>query len=173
VSAVEWARIERGLGQRARAINAFLRRLERGAEEVVPSEVLKSSTLYDPSAPTLFGGVPAPHIGFDLVAVEGARDSWEYLVIEDNIRMPVGAMAMTRLRGLVPEVFPESFGALGVRPLGEVLGWIGEVARAASPRSDPTLAVLSDGPSDRYYLDHALLAGRTGSARRTGGGLPR
>jgi len=159
VPADEWARIEGGLGQRARAINEFLRRLEAGTEEVVPREVIGSSTLYDPAVPTRFGEVPAPHIGFDLVAVEGdGGSSWEYLVIEDNIRMPVGAMAMTRLRALVPEIFPDSFVALGVRPLGDALARIGEAARAASPRPDPTIAILSDGPSDRYYLDHALLA---------------
>jgi len=158
VPAEEWGRIEGGLSQRARAINEFLRRLEAGDEEVVPPEVLRSSPLYDPATPTLFGGVPARHIGFDLVAVEHGGGSWEYLVIEDNVRMPVGAMSMARLRGLTPKVFPESHAALQVRLLGDVLGRLGRVARAASDHPDPTLAILSDGPDDQYYLDHALLA---------------
>jgi len=169
VPAAEWGRIEAGLAQRARAINEFLRRLEAGGgwEKVVPPEVVASSPLYDPATPTRFGDVPARHIGFDLVAVEGEADgSWEYRVIEDNVRMPVGAMTMSRLRGLTPEVFPESYGALGVRPLGDVLGRIGAVARSTSPQPGgragaATLAVLSDGPDDQYYLDHALLARST------------
>jgi uncharacterized circularly permuted ATP-grasp superfamily protein len=103
-------------------------------------------------------------MGFDLVAVEdGANGGWKYLVIEDNARMPVGAMSMSRLRALTPEVFPESYAALGVRPLGNLLGRLGEVLRAASPLPDPTLAILSTGPEDQYYLDHHLFAEQTGA----------
>jgi uncharacterized circularly permuted ATP-grasp superfamily protein len=101
-------------------------------------------------------------MGFDLVAVEEGG-GWKYLVIEDNARMPVGAMSMSRLRALTPEVFPESYAALGVRSLGDLLGRLGEVLRGASPLSDPTLAILSTGPEDQYYLDHHLFAEQTGA----------
>src|SRR5215210_8379388 len=163
VLADDWERLERGLAQRMRAINEFLKRLEAGKEEVVPREVIESSGLYDVSVPDRFGEVPARQMGFDLVAVEGGEASggWRYLVIEDNARMPVGAMSMSRLRTLTPEVFPESYAALGVRPLGDLLGRLGEVLRAASPLPDPTLAILSTGLEDQYYLDHNLFAEET------------
>jgi carboxylate-amine ligase len=165
VSAAGWQVLERGLAQRLRAINEFLRRLEAGKEEVVPKEVIESSGLYDASLPNRFGEVPARQMGFDLVAVEssagGADGGWRYLVIEDNARMPVGAMSMSRLRELTPEVFPGSYAALGVRSLGNPLGRLGEVLRAASPLPDPTLAILSTGPHDQYYLDHHLFAEQT------------
>ena len=162
ISASGWEVLERGLAQRMRAINEFLKRLEAGKEEVVPREVIESSELYDVSVPDRFGEVPARQMGFDLVAVEEGRD-WKYLVIEDNARMPVGAMSMSRLRALTPEVFPDSYAALRVRPLGELLGRLGEVLRAASPLPDPTLAILSTGPEDQYYLDHNLFAEETGA----------
>jgi uncharacterized circularly permuted ATP-grasp superfamily protein len=162
ISASAWEVLERGLAQRMRAVNEFLRRLEAGKEEVVPREVIESSGLYDVSVPDRFGEVPARQMGFDLVAVED-NGGWRYLVIEDNARMPVGAMSMSRLRTLTPEVFPESYAALGVRPLGDLLGRLGEVLRAASPLPDPTLAILSTGPEDQYYLDHNLFAEQTGA----------
>jgi uncharacterized circularly permuted ATP-grasp superfamily protein len=162
ISASAWEVLERGLAQRMRAINEFLKRLEAGKEEVVPREVIESSGLYDVSVPDRFGEVPARQMGFDLVAVEDTG-SWRYLVIEDNARMPVGAMSMSRLRTLTPEVFPESYAALGVRPLGDLLGRLGEVLRAASPLPDPTLAILSTGSEDQYYLDHNLFAEQTGA----------
>jgi uncharacterized circularly permuted ATP-grasp superfamily protein len=162
ISASGWEVLERGLAQRMRAINAFLKRLEAGKEEVVPREVIESSGLYDVSAPARFGEVPARQMGFDLVAVENTG-GWKYLVIEDNARMPVGAISMSRLRTLTPEVFPFSYAALGVRPLGDLLGRLGEVLRAASPLPDPTLAILSTGPEDQYYLDHNLFAEETGA----------
>ena len=160
ISASAWEVLERGLAQRMRAINEFLKCLEAGKEEVVPREVIESSGLYDVSVPDRFGEVPARQMGFDLVAVEEGG-GWRYLVIEDNARMPVGAMSMSRLRVLTPEVFPDSYAALGVRPLGDLLGRLGEVLRAASPLPDPTLAILSTGPEDQYYLDHNLFAQET------------
>ena len=160
--AAEWETLERGLAQRLLAINEFLRRLEAGKEEVVPREVVETSTLYDVSIPERFGEVPVRQMGVDLVVVEEGG-SWKYLVIEDNARMPVGAMSMSRLRALTPEVFPDSYAALQVRPLGDLLEKLGDVLRAASPLPDPTLAILSTGPEDQYYLDHNLFAEQAGA----------
>jgi uncharacterized circularly permuted ATP-grasp superfamily protein len=162
ISAVSWEKLERGLAQRLRAVNEFLRCLEAGKEEVVPREVIESSGLYDVSVTNHFGEVPVRQMGFDLVAVE-ENGGWKYLVIEDNARMPVGAMSMSRLRTLTADVFPESYATLGVRSLGDLLGRLGEVLRAASPKPDPTLAILSTGPDDQYYLDHNLFAEQTGA----------
>src|SRR3954449_6807654 len=103
LSAADWEVLERGLAQRMQAVNEFLRCLEAGNEEVVPREVVESSGLYDVSVPNRFGEVPTRQMGFDLVAAE-ENGRWKYLVIEDNARMPVGAMSMRRLRALTPEV---------------------------------------------------------------------
>ena len=161
IPATDWAVIERGLAQRMLAINEFLRRLEAGKEEVVPREVIESSTLYDTSVPDGFGSVPNRQMGFDLVAVErdvGGAEGWEYLVIEDNAKMPVGIEPMCLTRATSAGVLPESFAALGVRPLDGLMGRFGEVVRASSPAADPTLAILSTGPADQYYLDHNFFA---------------
>jgi uncharacterized circularly permuted ATP-grasp superfamily protein len=65
-------------------------------------------------------------------------------------------------------VLPQSYAALGVRPLDDMMERFGAVLRAASPKEDPTIAILSTGYEDQYFLDHnvfarehgALLAGR-------------
>jgi len=157
IPAADWERLERGLAQRMLAINEWLRRLEVGKNEVVPGEVIESSALYDPSIPDRFGKVPNRQMGFDIVAVE-AEDGWEYLVIEDNAKMPVGIEPMSLMRARTAEVLPESYAALGVRALDWLMERFGEVLRAASPAPDPTLAVLSTGPEDQYYLDHKVFA---------------
>ena len=162
IPAADWEKLERGLTQRMLAINEFLRRLEAGKNEVVPEEVLESSTLYDASVPTCFGDVPCRQMGFDIVAVEG-EDGWEYLVIEDNARMPVGIEPMCLMRARTIEVLPESHAALGVRSLDGLMERFGEVLRSASPKSDPTLAILSTGFEDQYYLDHNIFARELGA----------
>src|SRR5215203_4206312 len=163
--AADWAVLERGLAQRMVAINEWLRRLEAGKDEVVPEEVVESSALFDSSIPTRFGDVPNRQMGFDIVAVErsGRTGEWEYLVIEDNAKMPVGIEPMKILRARTPDVLPESYTALRVRPLDGLMERLGEVVRAASPEPDPTMAVLSTGPHDQYYLDHKVFASELGA----------
>jgi uncharacterized circularly permuted ATP-grasp superfamily protein len=161
----DWAVLERGLAQRMFAINEWLRRLEAGKDEVVPKEVVESSALFDASIPTRFGDVPNRQMGFDIVAVERSSRSgeWEYLVIEDNAKMPVGIEPMNILRARTPDVLPESYETLRVRPLDGLMERLGEVVRATSPGSDPTLAILSTGPHDQYYLDHKIFASELGA----------
>jgi uncharacterized circularly permuted ATP-grasp superfamily protein len=163
--AADWAVLERGLAQRMLAINEWLRRLEAGKDEVVPKEVVESSTLFDASIPTRFGEVPNRQMGFDIVAVErsGWPGEWEYLVIEDNAKMPVGIEPMNILRAGTPDVLPESYKALRVRSLDGLMERLGEVVRSASPQPDPTLAILSTGPHDQYYLDHKIFASELGA----------
>jgi uncharacterized circularly permuted ATP-grasp superfamily protein len=162
IPADDWNVLERGLAQRMLAINEWLRRLEAGRNEVVPVEVIESSALYDSSIPTRFGEVPNRQMGFDIVAVEESG-GWEYLVIEDNAKMPVGMEPMSLMRSRTAEVLPESCAALGVRPLEGLMERFGEVLRAASPRPDPTIAILSTGPGDQYYLDHRFFARELGA----------
>jgi len=160
VPASDWERLEAGLTQRLRAINEFLRRLEAGKEEVVPKEVIESSILYDTGWRNRFGPVPVRQIAFDVVAVEGQTRGWEYLIIEENAKMPVGLAAMTRRRRMSREVFfPETLTQLPVLPLDGWLGRLGAALRAASPKGpEATLTVVSSGPTDQFYLDHHIYA---------------
>jgi uncharacterized circularly permuted ATP-grasp superfamily protein len=169
VPASDWERLERGLVQRMRAINEFLRGLETGTQEVVPEEVLETSILYDPTLPNRFGEVPVRQAAFDVVAVESARlgqsGGWEFLVLEENAKMPVGLAAMTRRRKMSAEVFfPGALAGLPVRALDGWLGRLGSSLRAASPKGpEATLAVVSSGPDDQFYLDHHIYAKEMGA----------
>ena len=175
IPAADWTRLESGASQRLRAINEFLRRLESGTEEIVPREVLETSILYDTGTPNRFGPVPVRQISFDIVAVEGGRDEngiglLEYLVIEENAKMPVGLAPMSRRRQMSREVFfPESYAELPVRSLDGWLARLGDALRAAAPDSahgepsEATLAVVSSGPEDQFYLDHHIYAAEMGA----------
>jgi uncharacterized circularly permuted ATP-grasp superfamily protein len=169
VPAADWESLERGVAQRMRAVNEFLRRLEAGKEEVVPEEIIETSILYDPTLPNRFGEVPVRQVAFDVVAVESERSGqtggWEYLVLEENAKMPVGLAAMSRRRRMSQEVFfPGSMGKLPVRSLDGWLGRLGDSLRAASPKGlDATLAVVSSGPEDQFYLDHHIYAQELGA----------
>lgn len=123
----------------------------------MPAEVVESSILYDASLPTRFGDVPNRQMGLDLVAVH-EDGAWSYRVIEDNAKMPVGMEPMFMMRSVTAGVLPGAYAALKVRPLDNLMQRFGEVLQAASPAPDPTLAILSTGPDDQYYLDHTFFA---------------
>lgn len=167
--AADWERLERGLAQRMRAINEFLRGLQAGKEEIVPDEIIASSILYDTTLPNRFGEVPVRQVAFDVVAVESSRPGetggWEYVVLEENAKMPVGLAAMTRRRRMSREVFfPSAMSGLPVRSLDGWLGRLGDSLRAASRKGlEATLAVVSSGPADQFYLDHHIYAEEMGA----------
>ncbi len=167
VPAADWERLEKGLVQRMQAINEFLRRLEAGAEELVPKDVVETSILYDAGIPNRFGEVPVRQVAFDVVAVKrsDSPDCWEFVVIEENAKMPVGLAAMTRRRRMSREVFfPEALAKLPVVSLDGWLGRLGDSLRAASPKgSEATLAVVTSGPKDQFYLDHHIYAKEMGA----------
>jgi uncharacterized circularly permuted ATP-grasp superfamily protein len=71
---------------------------------------------------------------------------------------------MTRRRMMTGGVFfPDSYAKLPVRSLDGWLQRLGASLRAASPKGDDaTLAVVSGGPGDQFYLDHHIYAAEMG-----------
>ena len=162
--AADWAVLERGLAQRMLAINEWLRRLEARKVEVVPEEVIESSTLFDASIPTRFGDVPNRQMGFDIVASSVGGRRVGIPVIEDKPRCgryradehPQGETPMcTRVVQAPGETARRVNGALG------------RVVRAASPEPDPTIGPLHRA-SDQYYLDHKVFAKSSGRSWPSG-----
>lgn len=160
ITAAEWERLEAGLLQRARTLNAFLldaygpqRIFDAG---VVPRRLLDTSSGYlepmrgltDPEVP------PATVAGLDLVR---DRDG-EFRVLEDNLRMPSGAAYALAVR----EIVQAEVGAPDPpRPLGGYLEQLGRAIRAAAPAGadEPLAIVLSDGPESDAWYEHEMVAG--------------
>src|ERR1700742_240904 len=157
IDAAEWERLEAGLLQRARGLNAFLldaygdqRIFEDG---VVPRRLLETAQGYEPRmrgmlAPSV---PPATVAGMDLIRdVDG-----ELLVLEDNLRMPSGATYAIAVNEAVGPALPAPSPETLRSPDGFVAK-LGEAIRAAAPagRSEPTAAILSDGPESGAYYEH-------------------
>jgi uncharacterized circularly permuted ATP-grasp superfamily protein len=151
----EWEKLEAGLLQRARALNAFIadaygpqRIFDAG---VVPRRLLETSEGYAPAMAGLLdsGAPPATVAGLDLVrGVDG-----ELRVLEDNLRMPSGACYSLAIREIVE---PELDAHARPRGLGGYLEKLGEAIRDAAPadREEPFAVVLSDGPENGAWYEH-------------------
>ena len=119
ISAPEWDRIERGLTQRITALNAFLRDVYGDAkilkDKVVPRSIVYSCKHYRRQ----MCGLQVPRnvyiavVGSDLLRL----NTGEYVVLEDNLRVPSGVSYMLTNRRVMKRTFPQLFQSYGVRPI--------------------------------------------------------
>lgn len=163
LDAAEWAELEAGLLQRARALNAFLldaygaqRIFEAGA---VPRRLLETSSGFEPRMRGLLDPAvpPATVAGLDLIRNERG----ELLVLEDNLRMPSGASYAAAVREAVA---PELDAGVEPRPLDAYPVALAAAIRAAAAdgRSDPVAAIVSDGPDSGAWYEHRRLGREMG-----------
>ncbi|HSS32849.1 MAG TPA: circularly permuted type 2 ATP-grasp protein [Solirubrobacterales bacterium] len=163
IEAVEWQPLEAGLAQRARALNAFLadvydeqRIFDAG---IVPRRLLETSVGYEP----LMRGLLDPELPAATVAgLDLVRDGDGQLqVLEDNLRMPSGATYSLAVREAVA---PELDVAVEPAPLDDYVPLLGAAIRAAAPDggSDPSAAIVSDGPASGAWYEHRRLGRELG-----------
>jgi uncharacterized circularly permuted ATP-grasp superfamily protein len=166
VGARDWARLERGLEQRVRALNAFLcdvygeQHILR--DGVVPRELVEGSAGWLPQVCGIRprGGVYVHVAGIDLIR----GPDGEFLVLEDNLRTPSGVSYVLENRAIMKRALPRIFAASPVRPVDEYPQRLRESLLALSPvpPEDTRLVVLTPGPFNSAYFEHAYLARRMG-----------
>jgi uncharacterized circularly permuted ATP-grasp superfamily protein len=162
ISADDWLRLETGLAQRVRALNAFVvdvygeRRIVK--EGVVPERVVETAPYFEP---LMDGFRPPNDIWIGVAGPDVVRTaSGEFQVLEDNVRSPSGfvyALAIrealaARLGGAVADV---------ARPLDPTPDWLTATFAAAGPdaaRGEPQPVVVSDGLHSSAYWEHRWVA---------------
>ncbi len=162
VGAAEWARLERGLVQRVRAIEAFLDDLYGAQrilkEKVIPSEVVLAAKGYEPKLRGVRppGGVRVHVAGIDLI-----RDpAGTFRVLEDNLRCPSGVSYVLENRLLSKRILPEVLDKARVHRVDQYPSKLAAALRSVAP-VDPDHAVavvLTPGPFNSAYFEHSFLA---------------
>ena len=163
----EWDRLSRGLEQRVRAINMFLKDLYGPGEilkaGVVPEDLIYRNPCYRPE----MAGLKLAHdvyvhiAGIDLVRT--SED--EFYVLEDNARTPSGVSYMLENREVMMRVFPDLFAEHRVDPVetypDELLATLQSVAPPTA-HAEPTVVLLTPGPFNSAYYEHSFLADKLG-----------
>ena len=167
VSAYEWDQLAKGLGQRARAIELFLRDAY-GDRRIVADGAMDERDFvgrngWDPDAMRLpRDAVRAPVLGFDLVRNEFG--GWR--VLEDNVRSPSGVAYGIALRELMDEVVPDAPRPEHLRDPHGVMDRIAHTLRtnatAVTGEREPVLALISDGPAAGAWYEHRRLSDGAG-----------
>lgn len=166
ISCSEWETIERGLTQRITALNLFLKDIYNDRkilkDGVIPGEVIYTCKHFRRQ----MHGVKVPRdvyvsvCGTDLVRMPKG----EFLVLEDNLRVPSGVSYMLTSRKVMKQIFPILFRKYGVRPIEHYSQALLATLRSLAPggRSNPTIVLLTPGAYNSAYFEHTYLARQMG-----------
>ena len=166
ITGAEWNQIERGLTQRITALNLFLNDIYNDGgilgDGVVPREIVYSCKHFRRQ----MRGLAVPRNVY--VAVAGTDlirlPSGEFVVLEDNVRVPSGVSYMLTNRRVMKRMFPQLFLRYGVRPIEHYTQALLSTLRSLAPegRPEPTIVLLSPGVFNSAYFEHAYLARQMG-----------
>jgi uncharacterized circularly permuted ATP-grasp superfamily protein len=168
ITAAEWRVLERGLTQRLTAINLFLKDIYHQGQilsaGVVPRELVHSCKHFrrEMRGVDVHRDIYVSVAGTDLVRLE----SGEFVVLEDNLRVPSGVSYMLTNREITKRVLPGLFDRYKVAPIAHYGQALLSTLRALAPptRPDPTFVVLTPGVGNSAYFEHAFLARQMGVA---------
>ena len=166
ITAKEWETVERGLTQRITALNLFLKDIYNEgrilSEGIVPRELVYSCKQFRRH----MVGLQVPRniyiavVGTDLIRLENG----EFVVLEDNLRVPSGVSYMLTNRRVMKRIFPQLFRSYGVRPIEQYTQLLLGTLRSLAPegRPEPNIVLLSPGVFNSAYFEHAYLARQMG-----------
>ncbi|HVO98544.1 MAG TPA: circularly permuted type 2 ATP-grasp protein [Bryobacteraceae bacterium] len=162
----EWSRIERGLTQRITALNLFLKDLYHEGrilnDGVVPRELVYSCRHFRRQMRGLVVRKDAyvTVAGTDLIRTP----TGEFVVLEDNLRVPSGVSYMLVSRQVMKRIFPDLFRQCGVQPIEHYSQALLATLRSLAPQgnTEPTIVLLTPGVYNSAYFEHAFLARQMG-----------
>jgi uncharacterized circularly permuted ATP-grasp superfamily protein len=167
LAASEWETLRRGLEQRVKAINAYIRDVY-GKRDVVRAGVVPEDLVFNnPAFRPEMAGQQVPHdvyvhiAGIDIVRV----DADTFYVLEDNARTPSGVSYMLENREVTMRLFPEVVAKHRIAPVENYTDELLATLRSVAPKSasaDPVVVLLTPGIYNSAYYEHSFLADRLG-----------
>jgi uncharacterized circularly permuted ATP-grasp superfamily protein len=160
ITAVEWEKIERGIKQRLKALNLFIKDIYHDQfiikDGIIPGELIYSC----PNFLREMKGVKVPydiyvHIsGVDLIR----NNDGEFYVLEDNLRTPSGVSYMLENREISKRLFPGILPKSGVRNVSNYPNMLYKKLKELSNNLNPNIVLLTPGIYNSAYYEHTTLA---------------
>ncbi|MEN9903785.1 MAG: hypothetical protein RLZZ555_350 [Pseudomonadota bacterium] len=161
ISSSEWAELESGVLQRARLLNEILRDLygpqQLLAQGLLPPALVQGHPGYLRS---MHGVRPPADTWLHLVAVDLARGpDGRWWVVSHRTQSPSGLGYLLENRVTIGRQFSGAFKALKIQRLATSYQALMQGLRALSPRgAEARIALLTPGPYNETYFEHAYLA---------------
>jgi uncharacterized circularly permuted ATP-grasp superfamily protein len=162
ITAVEWEHIEKGIKQRLKALNLFLKDVYHN-QFILKDGVVPISMIY--SCPHYLREMyqfPVPYdIYVHIAGIDLIRDyDGTFYILEDNLRTPSGVSYMLENREITKRIFPDLIPLNNVRSVIEYPNILHKNLVSLSPRqtSNPTIVLLTPGVYNSAYFEHSTLA---------------
>jgi uncharacterized circularly permuted ATP-grasp superfamily protein len=162
-SGAEWSRLEKGIKQRARALNAFLVDVYGRGEIVragrIPARLVYHNEAYEKA---VAGFVPPKGVYSHIVGIDLVRTGPdEFFVLEDNCRTPSGVSYMLENREIMMRMFPDLFRENRIEPVDSYPEKLRRTLASVAPQKcdrEPTVVILTPGSFNSAYYEHSFLA---------------
>jgi len=162
-TAAEWSRLERGIKQRARALNAFLVDVYARGEIVragrIPARLVYQNEAYEKA---VVGFRPSKGVYSHIVGIDLVRTGPdEFFVLEDNCRTPSGVSYMLENREIMMRMFPDLFRENRIQPVDSYPEILRRTLASVAPLKcdrEPTVVILTPGHFNSAYYEHSFLA---------------
>ncbi|HEY0213870.1 MAG TPA: circularly permuted type 2 ATP-grasp protein [Paenirhodobacter sp.] len=159
----EWRKLERGIKQRARALNAFLLDVYGRAEIIkagkIPARLVYQNEAYERA---VSGFTPPRGIYSHIVGIDIVRTGpEEFFVLEDNCRTPSGVSYMLENREIMMRMFPDLFRENRIEPVDGYADALRRTLASVAPAKcdrEPTIGILTPGHFNSAYYEHSFLA---------------
>jgi uncharacterized circularly permuted ATP-grasp superfamily protein len=162
ITASEWSYIEKGIQQRLKALNLFLKDVYN-EQFIVKDGIVPLSMIY--SSPHFLREmvrVPVPYdIYVHIAGIDLIRDyDGTFYVLEDNLRTPSGVSYMLENREMTKRIFPDLLPLISVRSVMEYPNILHKNLVSLAPRqnANPNVVLLSPGIYNSAYFEHTTLA---------------
>lgn len=166
IGRAEWTALSAGLVQRVRALEMFLADVYGEGvilrDRVVPAALVTGCAQFSAVAAAIG---PAAPVRIVVAGVDVVRDGDGTLrVLEDNLRCPSGTAYVMANRAAMMRVQPGLSGGYRLLPVAGYGQRLLAALRAAAPPgvSEPTVVVLTPGPTAPAHPEHRMLAAAMG-----------
>jgi uncharacterized circularly permuted ATP-grasp superfamily protein/uncharacterized alpha-E superfamily protein len=166
VASAEWAAVERGLIQRAELLNLILADLY-GPRRLIYRGTLPPELVYGHPGflrSCADGSMPQPAT-LSVCAVDLVRVPDGHMrVLGDRTQAPSGAGYALENRNVLSQVLPSLYRDAHVHRLAPFFRSLRSAMTGLDPRrqDDPHMVLLTPGPQNETYFEHAFLAGHLG-----------
>ncbi len=160
IKASEWEKIDRGIKQRIKALNLFIKDIYHDQfiinDGIIPGELIYSC----PNFLREMKGVNVPHdIYVHIAGVDLIRNNdGEFYVLEDNLRTPSGVSYMLENREISKRIFPGVIPKNQIRPVANYPNVLYKKLKELSDQNDPNVVLLTPGIYNSAYYEHTTLA---------------
>lgn len=162
IPASEWAFIEKGIKQRLRALNIFLKDVYH-QQFIIKDGIIPSSLVY--TCPNYLREMMNVDVPFDIYThisgIDLIRDyDGSYYVLEDNLRTPSGVSYMLENRKMSYRLFPNVILNVKLKQFNTypdlLIKNLLSLGRQISPK--PNVVLLTPGIFNSAYFEHTTLA---------------